>query len=84
MALVLLGLVLQLVCVVCFVMVLVHAFGRSLGTGVMVLLIPVYQFVYGFSQFEHRFKGPILAGWLGGGVLAVVLRVVGMRLAAST
>ncbi len=83
MALVALSLLFQLVCVVCFVFVLIHAFQRSVGTGFMVLCIPVYQFVYGFKQFEHRAKGLILAGWLGGGLLALTLRALGLRLAAG-
>lgn len=66
----------------CFLVVVVHAFRRSVGTGVMVLLIPPYHFVYGFSQFEHRFKGPILAGWMGGLVLGLVLRAVALSVAA--
>jgi hypothetical protein len=67
----------------CAAMVVVHAFRRSLGTGVMVLLIPPYHFVYGFSQFEHRYKGPILAGWMGGLVLGVVLRALALSLAVT-
>jgi translocator protein len=72
------GLLFQLICVACFALVLLHAFSRSIGTGFMVLLIPIYNVVYGFSQFEHRRKGWILAGWLGGFVLAVVLRTLSL------
>lgn len=77
------GLTLQLVAVVAFVPVLVHAFQRSVGTGVMVLCLPVYTLYYGFSQFEHRRKGLVLAGWLGAFVLGVVLRVVGFSQPAA-
>ena len=83
MILVVLSLLLQLVCVACFGLVLVHAFQRSLGTGFMVLCLPIYQFVYGFKQFDHRFKGLVLAGWLGGGLLAISLRALGVRMAAG-
>ena len=82
MVLTVLGLVLVLVSVTCFVLVLAHAFQRSVGTGFMVLCIPVYNVVYGFSQFEHRFKGLILAGWLGGLVLGALLRTLGIMLGA--
>lgn len=78
--LVLLGLVFQLVAVVCWVLIFAHAFQRSLGTGVMVLLLPIYNVVYAFTQFEHRRKGLILAGAIGGLVLAVVLRTFGTAL----
>ncbi len=73
----LLGSLLLVVAVGCFLPVLVHAFRRSLGTGVMVLCVPVYTPYYAFSQFEHRFKGPLVAGYLGGFVLGVVLRHAG-------
>ncbi|MDX2012251.1 MAG: hypothetical protein SFW67_18795 [Myxococcaceae bacterium] len=75
-----LGLLLQLVAVVCWVIIFAHAFQRSLGTGVMVMLIPIYNLVYAFTQFEHRRKGLVLAGAIGGFVLAVVLRTVGSAL----
>jgi translocator protein len=75
-----LGLLLQLVAVVCWVLIFAHAFQRSLGTGVMVMLIPIYNLVYAFTQFEHRRKGLILAGAIGGLVLAIVLRTVGTAL----
>jgi uncharacterized membrane protein HdeD (DUF308 family) len=81
-AFVLLGLVLQLLAVVCWVFIFAHAFQRSLGTGVMVLLLPIYNVVYAFTQFEHRRKGLILAGAIGGLVLAVVLRTIGHALVA--
>ncbi len=69
-----LGVFFTLVCVVCMAMVLLHAFHRSIGTGLMVLFLPPYLVIYGFTQFEHRLKGLILAGYLGGGVLGVVFR----------
>jgi translocator protein len=74
MVLAVLGLLVQLVSVVCFMLVLLHAFSRSLGTGVMV--IPVYKLYYGFSQFEHRRKGLVLAGWIGLFPLGIVLRTL--------
>jgi hypothetical protein len=77
----LLGIAVQVAAVGCFLPVLLHAFRRSVGTGFMVLCLPVYTPYYAFSQFEHRFKGPLVAGWLGGLVLGVVLRTVGQGLA---
>ncbi|MFO0595737.1 MAG: hypothetical protein U0228_10540 [Myxococcaceae bacterium] len=72
-----LGMLLIFISVPCFALVLVHAFQRSVGTGFMVLFLPLYTLYYGFSQFEHRQKGLVLAGWLGAFVLGVTLRVVG-------
>jgi translocator protein len=70
------GSVLLLVSVSCFALVLLHAFARSVGTGVVVLMLPVYNVVYAFTQFEHRLKGWVIAGWLGGFVGGVVLRTM--------
>ena len=79
----LLGIGFQFLAVVCFLPILVHAFQRSVGTGFMVLCLPVYTPYYAFSQFEHRWKGVLLSGWLGGFVLGVVLRAVGLRLGVA-
>ena len=80
MSLVLLALMFSLVTAGCFTVVLIHAFRRSVGTGVMVLLLPFYSCYYGFSQFEHPRKFPVLAGWLGGLVMAVMLTTASVRL----
>jgi hypothetical protein len=59
---------------ICQMLILVHAFRRSLGTGVMVLLIPFFTLFYAFEQFEHRLKGWVVAGYLGSlGVTAGLL-----------
>ncbi|MFT3713293.1 MAG: hypothetical protein QM817_37030 [Archangium sp.] len=79
----LLGLLLTFLSVPCFAIILVHAFSRSVGSGFMVLCLPLYCLYYGFSQFEHRRKGLVLAGWLGFFVLGVTLRMVGASLAAQ-
>ncbi len=63
--------------VVCAVFLLVHAFRRSLGTGMMVLLVPCYLPVYAFSQFEHPRKNLIIAGFFGGTVLVAVFLGLG-------
>jgi hypothetical protein len=83
MALLVPGLLFLLVSVGCYALVLGHAFGRSVGTGFMVLCIPFYFPFYGFSQFEHRHKGLILAGALGGFVLGVVLRAMAVQLTSG-
>ena len=62
---------------VCAVFLLIHAFRRSLGTGMMVLLVPCYMLVYAFSQFEHPRKNLILAGFFGSTVLAGVFLGLG-------
>lgn len=73
------ALLMQFVAAICFLPVLLHAFKRSVGTGFLVLFLPVYSPYYAFSQFEHRFKGALLAGWLGGFVLAIALRMLAVQ-----
>ncbi|MCP3065478.1 hypothetical protein LXT21_42615 [Myxococcus sp. K38C18041901] len=72
-----LALLFSLIAVVCAAFLLVHAFRRSVGTGVMVLLIPCYVFFYAFSQFEHRHKGFIVAGFVSCAALAAVFLGLG-------
>lgn len=62
---------------VCAAFLLVHAFRRSLGTALLVLLVPFYMPVYAFSQFEHPRKNLILAGFFGSTVLAAVFLGLG-------
>ncbi|MFT3840173.1 MAG: hypothetical protein QM723_24505 [Myxococcaceae bacterium] len=71
-----LGVFFTVVCAVCMAMVLLHAFHRSIGTGLMVLFLPPYLVIYGFTQFEHRLKGLILAGYACGGVLGITFRLL--------
>jgi hypothetical protein len=66
-----------LVALGCAALLLVHAFRRSVGTGVMVLLIPCYVLFYAFSQFEHPRKGLIVAGFVASAVLAAVFLGLG-------
>jgi len=83
MTLSILGHLFVLLAVVCYALILLHAFQRSVGTGFMALCLPPYFVYYAFSQFEHRRKGLILAGFLGLFVLGVVLRAFGLSQAVS-
>ncbi|MCL2013088.1 MAG: hypothetical protein FWG75_09920 [Cystobacterineae bacterium] len=67
---------LKLLCVLCFCLVLAHAFGRSLGTGLMVLLIPFYNIYYALCQFRHRFRSWVVAGFIGCGMAAISLHLL--------
>jgi translocator protein len=83
MGLVLLAAVLAGISGVCAILILVHAFGRSVGTGVMVLLIPFYMTVYAFTQFEHRWKGLIATTWLASLLLSATISAVGLQLSVG-
>ena len=61
--------------------ILRHAFGRSLGTGLMVLLIPAYVAYFAVGQFEHRRKAWLVSAWFACiGVAAVCLGIHATRL----
>ncbi len=62
---------------VCAIFMLVHAFRRSLGTGMMVLLVPFYLPVYAFSQFEHSRKNLVVATFFASSVLAAIFLGLG-------
>jgi hypothetical protein len=65
MVLALLGAIFGVTFAACSARILAYAFGRSTGTGFMVLLTPGYILYFAFSQFEHRHKPWIVAAWLG-------------------
>lgn len=78
-AVVMIGVGALFVSAVTSVFILVHAFRRSIGTGVITLFVPGYVVYYAFSQFEHARKGPIVALWLGLGVLGALLIPGGLQ-----
>ena len=56
--------------------ILRFAFQRSLGTGLMVLLIPFYVFWFAVKHFQHPRKAMLVCGWLAClGLAAALLSV---------
>ncbi|MGQ0506377.1 MAG: hypothetical protein ACT4TC_13780 [Myxococcaceae bacterium] len=75
-----LGVVFGLATLTCSLLVIAHAWQRSVGTGVMVMLVPFFILYYAFAQFENRYKGPIVATMMCGlllGALPVALLAAG-------
>jgi hypothetical protein len=72
-----LGLVFNLVALVCAIIVLIHAFknGGALQ-GILCLCVPFYIIYYMFAKFEHEKKNLIIGGYFGGIILAVVLSLM--------
>ena len=61
--------------------ILRHAFARSLGTGLMVLLVPAYVAYFAVGQFEHPRKAWLVSAWFACvGVAAVCLGIHATRL----
>lgn len=64
--------------------ILRHAFARSLGTGLLVLLIPAYVVWFAVGQFEHRWKGFLVPAWFACvGVAAVCLGIHATRVSVA-
>lgn len=56
--------------------ILRFAFSRSLGTGLMVLLIPFYVFWFAVKHFQHQRKVALVCSWFAClGLSAVLLAV---------
>jgi hypothetical protein len=83
MAFVLLAAALAALSTACALLILIHAFRRSVGTGVMVLCIPLYMAVYAFTQFEHRWKGLIVTTWMATLLLSATISAVGLQLSVG-
>jgi len=66
----LVGGVFGLIGLVCNIIILIHAFKSSVGEGFLCLCVPCYILYYMFSKFEHANKGLIIAGSLGGNIIA--------------
>jgi benzodiazapine receptor len=83
-ALVGLGALLALFAVVCQVVITAAGFKRSALTGLFsIVCFPLFTLYFAFTGFQHPWKGTILAGWLGGLFLAVILFVVGRNMVAA-
>lgn len=67
----------SLVGLVCNIIVLVDAFKKDTTTGFLCLCIPCYILYYMFTSFEHPQKSLIIAGAIGGGVMANVFSAMG-------
>lgn len=70
---------LALVSLVCGLILLVNAFRRGIGQGLAFALLPPYALYWAFAELVHPRKRLLLAGWLGGSVLACAM--VGLGLA---
>ncbi len=69
------GLAAMMLALGCGMRILLHAFAQSPGTGFMTLCIPLFVFVYAFLHFEHRHKGWIVAGFIGGWGMGLALQL---------
>lgn len=72
-----LGMVFYLVALVCWVIILIHAFknGGALQ-GILCLCVPFYILYYMFAKFEHEKKNLIIGGYLAGFIIGAVLMVM--------
>lgn len=69
----------SVIALVCNIIILVDAFKKDTTTGLLCLCVPCYILYYMFTSFEHPQKTMIIAGAIGGGILANVLSGMGLR-----
>ncbi|MCA8994367.1 MAG: hypothetical protein KDA88_20485 [Planctomycetaceae bacterium] len=78
-------LILALVCAlasfVCAIIILIAAFKEGLAQGLLCLCIPFYVLYFAVAKFQHEKKGLIIAGWIGGAIIANVLSAMAGALA---
>jgi len=67
------GLLFSLVGLVCHIIILVHAFKSSVGSGFLCLCVPCYILYYMFTEFEHEKKGLIIGGYFAGAIIGNIL-----------
>ncbi|MGH9669643.1 MAG: hypothetical protein ACRD3A_05975 [Terriglobales bacterium] len=77
----LLSVVLYFVALVCWVIILIHAFknGGALR-GILCLCVPFYIIYYMFAKFEHERKYLIIGGYFGGFIIGRLLQCRGLLL----
>ncbi|HEV2021960.1 MAG TPA: hypothetical protein VGQ94_05480 [Terriglobales bacterium] len=80
----LLALALYLVSVVCWILILIHAFktGGALH-GILCFCFWPYAVYWGFAKFEHPKKNLILGGFLGGIVAGFALQFLAIFMATQ-
>ncbi|MFC1699834.1 hypothetical protein ACFL1I_07785 [Candidatus Omnitrophota bacterium] len=54
------------------IILLVAAFKKSIGTGLLTLLVPFYIFYFAFAQYNSENKGKVIMLWLGGFGLMII------------
>jgi hypothetical protein len=72
-----LGMLCSLVSVVCWIIVLVHAFRNEVWKGIVGLICGLYALYYGFTEYDADNKGTLMAVWIGSIVLGIIFRIMG-------
>ncbi|MGV3721351.1 MAG: hypothetical protein ACO1SX_10625 [Actinomycetota bacterium] len=75
--LVLVGGIFSLAALVCYIIILIHAFQNAIWKGVVGLLCGLYLWFYGFTEFQHEKKIPIVLTAILGGLVGGGLSMVG-------
>jgi hypothetical protein len=67
-----LALLAVLVCVGCWIAILINAFEDEVWKGIVCFFFWPYTLYFALVEFDHESKWLIVAGWLGGFILAFV------------
>jgi hypothetical protein len=69
---------------VCGVIILIDAFQDEIWKGLVSILCGLYLLYYALFEFDSERKWLIIAGWLGGGVISLALRIAAISMSAQT
>ncbi|MBI3070991.1 MAG: hypothetical protein HYY84_02585 [Deltaproteobacteria bacterium] len=75
--------ILGLMSLVFGLMILVHAFQKSTGHGLLCLFVPLYIFYYAFACYDHPKRKFRIGGWLTATAVSAVMAVLAMQQAVS-
>jgi hypothetical protein len=72
--------ILGLASLICYVIIVIHAFKNSILKGVLCILICcwVYTLYYALVEFDHEKKWLIVIGWLLPTILSVAASMMGL------
>lgn len=63
----------ELAGLICWIVILVHAFQDEFWKGLLFFLCCFYAFYYGLIEFDHQYKWPLVIGMIGGHGIALTL-----------
>ena len=66
-----------------WIIIMIAAFKESAGQGLLCLCIPFYIFYFAFAKFENEKKGLIIAIFLGGYIIGMILQVMAAAAAVA-
>ena len=65
-----------LVCIVCWILVLIPLFHESVGKGIFGIICGLYTFIWGWQHVGEDNRRPIMIAWTAGIIVSIVANAV--------